>query len=218
LALRRKHRHASVNAQSNGHGKVLVGLGANSPGPWGTPAKTLRCALHELAQRGVAVEAVSDLYETAAMGAARQPPYLNQVALIFTSLPAPALLRLLKQIESRAGRRGGRPWGARTLDLDIIDYKGLTINWSPGTKGLPRARVLPLVLPHPQLGRRPFVLKPLLDVAPNWRHPVLKLSGRELWYRLPKKGQGSVSNRYPEAQAPLALPCQAGVNRLNTVL
>ena len=66
------------------------------------------------------------------------------------------------------------------------------MNWSPGTKGMPRARVLPLVLPHPQLGRRPFVLKPLLDVAPNWRHPVLKLSGSELWHRLPNKGQGSV--------------------------
>ena len=76
-----------MRAQSNGHGKVLVGLGANCPGPWGTPAKTLDRALQVLKQRGVTVEAVSDLYETAAMGAARQPPYLNQVALLATSLP-----------------------------------------------------------------------------------------------------------------------------------
>ncbi|MGH6827022.1 2-amino-4-hydroxy-6-hydroxymethyldihydropteridine diphosphokinase [Methyloceanibacter sp.] len=184
-----------MNAQSTGHGKVLVGLGANSPGPWGRPAMTLTLALRELERRGITVEAVSNLYETAAMGAARQPPYVNQVALVDTSLPAPALLRLLKQIEARAGRRGGRPWGARTLDLDIIDYKGMTMNWSGSRKTMPLARVRPLVLPHPQLEQRPFVLRPLLDVAPDWRHPVSKLSARELWRLVPKHGQGSVLKR-----------------------
>jgi 2-amino-4-hydroxy-6-hydroxymethyldihydropteridine diphosphokinase len=184
-----------VNAQSTGRGKVLLGLGGNSPGPWGTPARTLRRALEELERSGVKVEAVSHPYETAAMGAARQPPYVNQVARVATSLPAPALLRLLKQIERRAGRRGGRPWGARTLDLDIIDYKGLVLNWSGARKGTPRARVRPLVLPHSQLERRPFVLRPLLDVAPDWRHPVLSLSAAELWRRVPKHGQGSVVKR-----------------------
>ena len=178
--------------QSNGHGKVLVGLGANSPGPWGTPARTLHRALRELERMGVTVEAVSPLYETAALGAARQPPYVNQVARLATSLPAPALLRLLKAIERQSGRRGGRPWGARTLDLDIIDYKGLKIGWSPGRRGVPRERLRPLVLPHPQLENRPFVLRPLLDVAPNWRHPVLKLSVSELWRRVKKHGQGGV--------------------------
>jgi len=184
-----------VDAQSNAHGKVLVGLGANSPGPWGSPAKTLKRALRELERRGITVEAVSNLYETAAMGAARQPPYVNQVALLATSLPAPALLRLLKQIEAQAGRRGGRPWGPRTLDLDIIDYKGMILNWSQSRKTMPRARVRPLVLPHPQLELRPFVLRPLLDVAPNWRHPVLKLSAKELWRRVKKQGQGNVLKR-----------------------
>jgi 2-amino-4-hydroxy-6-hydroxymethyldihydropteridine diphosphokinase len=129
------------------------------------------------------------------MGAARQPPYVNQVALLDTSLPAPALLRLLKQIEARSGRRGGRPWGARTLDLDILDYKGITLNWSLKRKGMPRARVRPLVLPHHQLEQRPFVLRPLLDVSPAWRHPVLKLSAAELWRRVPKRGQGAVLKR-----------------------
>jgi 2-amino-4-hydroxy-6-hydroxymethyldihydropteridine diphosphokinase len=186
-----------VTAQSKGHGKVLVGLGANCPGPWGSPAQTLHRALHEIERRGVAIEAVSPLYETAALGAARQPPYINQVARLATSLPAPALLRLLKEIERGAGRRGGRPWGMRMLDLDIIDYKGRIVRWSPVQKGLPRERVRPLVLPHPQLGNRPFVLKPLLDVAPNWRHPVLKLSASELWRRVPKHGQGGVLKLLP---------------------
>ena len=179
-------------AQSNGHGKILVGLGANCPGPWGSPAHTLRRALAEIERRRVAVEAVSLLYETKALGAARQPPYVNQVALIATRLPAPSLLRLLKEIERESGRRGGRPWGARTLDLDIIDYKGLIVGRPKVLKGVPRERVRPLVLPHPQLEHRPFVLKPLLDVAPDWRHPVTKTSAKELWRRVNKRGQGSV--------------------------
>jgi len=184
-----------VAAQSNGHGKILVGLGANCPGPWGSPVHALRRALAEIERRGVAVEAISPLYETAALGAARQPPYINQVALVATHLPAPSLLRLLEEVERQSGRRGGRPWGARTLDLDIIDYKGMILNWSQSRKTMPRARVRPLVLPHPQLELRPFVLRPLLDVAPNWRHPVLKLSAEALWRRVKKQGQGSVLKR-----------------------
>ena len=178
-------------AQSNGHGKILVGLGANCPGQWGSPAHTLSRALGEIERRGVAVQAISPLYETAALGAARQPPYVNQVALVATRLPAPSLLRLLKEVERQSGRRGGRPWGARTLDLDIIDYKGLIVRPKP-LKGVPRERVRPLILPHPQLEHRPFVLKPLIDVAPDWRHPITKTSAKELWRRVNKRGQGSV--------------------------
>ena len=66
---------------------------------------------------------------------------------------------------------------------------------SKARKGVPRERVRPLVLPHPQLENRPFVLKPLLDVAPDWRHPVTKASAKELWRRAKKRGQGSVLKR-----------------------
>jgi 2-amino-4-hydroxy-6-hydroxymethyldihydropteridine diphosphokinase len=153
--------------------------------------------LQELGRRGVAVEAVSGLYQTAAMGSARQAPYLNEVALARTRLPAPSLLRVLKDIETRAGRRGGRPWGARTLDLDILDYKGLRVNWKKRKSGQPRPGYRPLVLPHAELERRPFVLLPLLDVAPNWRHPVSKQSAKTLWRAVSKRGQGSVLARIP---------------------
>jgi 2-amino-4-hydroxy-6-hydroxymethyldihydropteridine diphosphokinase len=101
----------------------------------------------------------------------------------------------LKEIEARAGRRGGRPWGPRPLDLDILDYKGLSLNWKKRKTGRPRQARRQLVLPHAELEKRPFVLLPLLDVAPNWRHPVTKESARALWRAVTKQGEGGVLAR-----------------------
>jgi 2-amino-4-hydroxy-6-hydroxymethyldihydropteridine diphosphokinase len=184
-----------VAPQSLAHGKIVVGLGANSPGAWGTPAETIAQALGEIEKLDVAVVAISPFYQTAAVGNARQPPYVNAVALLDTSLSPDALLRVLKDIERRAGRRGGRPWGPRSLDIDIVDYRGVVRHWQRGHAAFERAGPRPLVLPHPLAHRRPFVLKPLLDIAPDWRHPALNVGARELWRRLSKRGQGSVMKR-----------------------
>ena len=176
-------------------GKVLVGLGANCPGAWGTPAETIAQALGEIERRKIAVLAVSPFYQTAAIGSARQPPYVNAVALLNTTLPPEALLRVVKEIERRSGRRGGRPWGPRSLDIDIVDYRGLVRHWRGGHAEFKRAGLRPLVLPHPLAHQRPFVLRPLLDIAPGWRHPALGLSARELWRRASRHGQGRVLKR-----------------------
>lgn len=176
-------------------GKTLVGLGGNSPGPWGSPADTIARALREIARAGPSVEAVSAFYETAAVGRAGQPPYVNAVALIDTHLSPEALLRLLKRIEARAGRRGGSPWGPRTLDIDILDHKGLVKHWQNERPRFARAGPRPLVLPHPWIEKRPFVLRPLLDVAPNWRHPVSKQTATALWHRAARGREGQVMRR-----------------------
>jgi 2-amino-4-hydroxy-6-hydroxymethyldihydropteridine diphosphokinase len=176
-------------------GKVLVALGANCPGPWGTPAQTIAHALGKIERANVAVRAVSPLYETRAVGNARQPVYVNAVALLDTTLSSETLLRVLKQIEREAGRRGGRPWGPRTLDIDIVDYKGLVRHWHDGRGDFARAGTRPLVLPHPLAHERPFVLRPLMDIAPGWRHPVLKRSARELWSLVARKPEGRVLKR-----------------------
>ena len=159
------------------------------------PAATLERALGEIAHAGVKVEAVSAFYETSAVGRARQPAYVNAVALVDTSLSPEALIRRLKEIERRAGRRGGRPWGPRTLDIDIIDYKGLVRHWRARQADFSRAGPRPLVLPHPLMHERPFVLRPLLDIAPDWRHPVLRRSAQALWRGAEGKGQGQVIKR-----------------------
>ena len=128
-----------MTAQLLARGKVLVGLGANCPGVWGTAANAIAQGLGEIERAHIAVLAVSPLYETAAAGSARQPSYVNAMALLDTRLPSEALLRVLKRIERRSGRRGGRPWGPRTLDIDIIDYKGLIRHWRDGRPDFVRA-------------------------------------------------------------------------------
>jgi 2-amino-4-hydroxy-6-hydroxymethyldihydropteridine diphosphokinase len=184
-----------VSAQSLARGKIVLALGANCPGPWGTSAETIAHALGEIERANIEVNAVSPLYETEAIGRARQPAYVNAVALIDTSLPPEALLRVLKEIERKAGRRGGSPWGPRTLDIDIIDYRGLVRNWRGRQPEFTRPGRRPLVLPHPFAHERPFVLRPLLDVAPDWRHPVLKERARSLWREAQSRGEGKVIGR-----------------------
>ena len=184
-----------MNSQLGARGKALVGLGANCPGPWGTPSSAIAQALGEIDRAHIDVAAVSPLYATEAVGNARQPAYVNAVALLGTTLSPEALLRVLKGIERRSGRRGGRPWGPRTLDIDIIDYDGLVRHWRGRMADFRRAGPRPLILPHPLAQERPFVLQPLIDVAPDWRHPVLQKSAAELLRALPKAGAGRVLKR-----------------------
>ena len=175
--------------------QVLVGLGSSCPGPWGTPAETIARAIEELRDARVTVTSVSPLYETAAVGRAGQPSYVNAVAAIDTAAPPEALLRRLKAIERASGRRGGSPWGPRTLDVDILDYKGLVRHWRGKQPRFARAGARPLVLPHPWIEKRPFVLRPLLDVAPGWRHPVTHRSAQEVWRSVARSRGGQVIRR-----------------------
>jgi len=177
------------------NGKTLVGFGGNCPGPWGTPVESISRAIREIERAGVTVDAVSGFYETAAVGRAGQPPYVNAAVLIETSLPPEALLKLLKRIEREAGRRGGSPWGPRTLDIDILDHKGLIKHWRKSRPRYARPGRRPLVLPHPWIAQRPFVLRPMLDIAPDWRHPVLKKSARALWREQAGAREGQVMRK-----------------------
>jgi 2-amino-4-hydroxy-6-hydroxymethyldihydropteridine diphosphokinase len=121
----------------------------------------------------------SSLYTTTPVGLGRQPAYLNAVVLVDASMAPAALLRTLKHIERRAGRRLGRHWGPRQLDIDILDIAGRQV-------GNPRGRRRPgqLLLPHPEMHRRAFVLLPLREVAPCWHHPRLGLTVSALLARL----------------------------------
>ncbi len=188
-----------IDETKPGRGNALVALGANLPGPWGTPMQAIRHALQALDKEGTRLVRVSPLYESEPIGQPGQPPYVNGVAEIATHLPPEALLRKLKHLEREAGRRGrNAPWGARNLDLDIIDYSGRIAGWRGGRALRPGAGARKLTLPHPQAHMRPFVLVPLHDVAPRWRHPVLQQPASQLLAGLPGAGKGYGLTKPPE--------------------
>ena len=141
---------------------ILIALGANLPSRAGDPADTLRAALTSLGARGITVESQSGFYASPAWPNPSDPPFVNAVASVRTELAPADLLRVLHEVEDAFGRERGPRNAPRTLDLDVLDYNG-------------RVEQGPLELPHPRMASRAFVLLPLRDVAPDWRHPV---SGR----------------------------------------
>ena len=146
---------------------ILVALGSNMSGPWGTPRQTVERALAALNHGPIRLVKASPLLVTAPFGVTNQPPFVNAGALIDTHLSPDALMRRLHMIERTAGRQRRQRWGPRTLDLDLLDYHGLVRHKRTQS-------IRPLVLPHPGIGERLFVLEPLGQVAPRWRHPLTK--------------------------------------------
>jgi 2-amino-4-hydroxy-6-hydroxymethyldihydropteridine diphosphokinase len=144
---------------------ILIALGSNLFGPWGNPRQTVLRALAEMPSHNIRVLTVSHLVETAPFGVLDQPNFVNAVARVETALPPDILMRALHMMERRAGRKRLKRWGPRTLDLDLLDYRGLIRK--PASSS-----IKPLALPHPGIEKRSFVLGPLLDVAPAWKHPV----------------------------------------------
>lgn len=164
---------------------ILVALGANLPGTEGEPANTLRAALRAMPGMGIRVVRCAPFYSTPALASYEQPDYVNSVAVVEAAVPPEDLLAMLHRIEGQFGRvRRGR-WAPRVLDLDLIDYQGLVTPGGGG--GRSGGAGMPLALPHPGVGVRGFVLVPLRDVVPDWRHPVTGESVDELIARLPAK-------------------------------
>lgn len=144
--------------------RAYISLGSNI----GDRAKTLNDALRAIAAAGMRVTRVSSFYETEPADAPQQGWFLNAVAEMETSLPAPELLRELAAIEQAFGRQRVVYRGPRTLDLDILLY------------GASVLRTSELEVPHPRMAERRFVLVPLAELAPELQHPVLHKSVSEL--------------------------------------
>jgi 2-amino-4-hydroxy-6-hydroxymethyldihydropteridine diphosphokinase len=140
---------------------ILIALGANLPSAEGGPQQTLEAALEHLEAKGVRVTARSRWYRTAPVPISDQPWFVNGVVRIETALAPMALLQQLRQIEFAFGRQRSVANAARTLDLDIIDYDNRVENTPE------------LTLPHPRMQDRAFVLRPMAEIAPGWRHPTL---------------------------------------------
>ncbi len=140
---------------------ILVGIGANLVPDGYTSARAgCEAAIARLAEEGIEVTAVSPWYETAPVPVSDQPWFNNAVIAARTELPLGEALAALHRIEAGFGRVRTVRNAARVLDLDLLDYGGITHDHED------------ITVPHPRLHERAFVLLPLRDVAPDYRHPV----------------------------------------------
>lgn len=144
---------------------VYLGLGSNL----GQREKNMNRALKELKNlRSVEVMKRSSIYEAEPVGFKDQGFFLNAVIKIKTKLPPLSLFYLLKGIEKKMGRIKGKRWGPRKIDLDMLLYDNVIMKDEK------------LVLPHPQMHKRRFVLIPLIELGSRLKHPVLKLTPKRL--------------------------------------
>ena len=154
---------------------ILVALGANLPtARHGTPAEGLDAALSVLAEGGIRPVAHSRWYRSAPIPPAEGPWFVNGVVRVESTLSPVLLMARLLAIEAAFGRRRSIAGADRPLDLDLLDYHGQVIRHEADDDGPA------LILPHPRLGERAFVLAPLIEVAPKWRHPVTGASAASL--------------------------------------
>ena len=146
---------------------ILVALGANlASARHGTPAEGLDAALDALAERGILPAARSRWYRSAPVPPAQGPWFVNGVVRVETALSPVLLMAHLLAVEAAFGRRRSIAGADRPLDLDLLDYDGQVVHHVASDHGPA------LSLPHPRLAERAFVLAPLIEVAPDWRHPV----------------------------------------------
>ncbi len=147
---------------------VIVALGCNDKGAWTSCREALEAALARFRSEGIDVVARSGWWSSLAWPDPSDPPFLNGVVIVRTDHEPHALMAALGRIEDAFGRRRSVRNAPRTLDLDLIAY------------GRSSGDLEGLILPHPRAAERRFVMGPLAEIAPDWRHPTGGRTAREL--------------------------------------
>lgn len=179
---------------------AFVALGGNQPGPHGTPVDGQRQVVVQLQQAGVRVAAASHFYQTPAFPAGSGPDFINAVLQVRTDRTAKDLLNLCHQIEQDMGRTRLVRWAPRSIDIDLLSFEAQVHPnpqiWQTWRDLSPEDQhtTAPdgLVLPHPRLQDRSFVLVPLFEIAPDWVHPVLGQTVRQMVQARPQAEQAEI--------------------------
>ena len=180
---------------------AILALGANQRSSIGNQSENLDFAMVNLLERIGGGIRKSRVYRTPAFPAGAGPDFANAVVAFDTDMAPDDVLAMCHDIERMAQRTREKRWGQRTLDIDLIAYDQVVI---PSLEVFAQWRDLPietqmltppdqLILPHPRIQDRSFVLVPMMDVVPDWRHPVLALSTREMLAVRPAAEKASVT-------------------------
>lgn len=180
---------------------VLVAFGANMPSALGAPLDTLKEALRRLEELGARPLAVARWRRSPAFPPGSGADYVNGAARLETALAPEPLLALLHEVERSLGRERRARWAARVCDLDLIACGDIVLPDADTVRALMALDPLAagrapaperLILPHPRMAERGFVLAPLADIAPDWRHPLTGRSVSEMLADLPGPARAEV--------------------------
>ncbi len=149
-----------MSGHCNPDDAILIALGSNLPGRFSAPQDNLYACLNALNDLGLNIKAVSRMWRSTAWPNPDDPEYINAVAIVECEMGVHALLSALQDVERRFGRELGGVNAPRTVDLDLIAYGRVCLSEAA------------LTVPHPRAHQRGFVMGPLCDILPDWRHPV----------------------------------------------
>jgi 2-amino-4-hydroxy-6-hydroxymethyldihydropteridine diphosphokinase len=179
---------------------ALVAVGSSEKFDQIDPREIVQSAIESTGRRLGVIRARSAIYRTPAFPAGSGPDFVNAAFAVETDASAPQVLDALHAIEQEFGRTRSQRWGPRTLDLDLVGMDDLVIpdaatyqQWADlPLKGQMRDSPRGLILPHPRLQDRAFVLIPLCEVAPDWRHPILGKTVAEMARAMPQSARDEV--------------------------
>ena len=163
---------------------IILGLGSNLSSSFGDRFSNINMAMSYLGEYGIKIIDKSSFYETPSYPNKKNPKFINVIISVKTQLPPDDLMSVLIFIEEKVERKRNKKNDPRTCDIDIIDYNNQILSF--------QYKNLNLEIPHKKLSSRNFVLFPLQEIFPNWKHPKTKENISSLIHKLPEENRKSI--------------------------